>query len=641
MHIYQLLYFILALLGLGLLIFVHELGHYFVAKKCGMRIQVFSIGFGKPFYSWTRNGVKWQLCYVILGGYVKIAGMQKENNIPPHKVKDGYYGKKPAARIAVAFAGPLVNIVFAFVLFCVIFFVGGRIKPFQEHTQLIGQLDPSSELHEKGIRAGDQITSFNGKPYGGVKDLQYVMIKKPSLPVNVQGEQIDYFNDQRKPYNYNVTPYPDPRAFDKDIFTIGLLAPGGYLIYNADKQAMPEGSPMLASGIQSGDRIIWTNGRLMFSSSEFVAAVNEPFATLAVQRGSENKLIRMRLFSVRQLRASSSFRGELDDWHHSAGVQANFNDAAFIPYEVSGNATVERGLSYIDDSAALQSMWLDGETLQPGDRILAVNGMPVSSSVDLMGALQKRETQVIVQRGDSLSPINWKVADSQFEHSINTQDLDQMVRTLARGERLAQVGNLHLLNPVQPVPRKDFPVSEGQKMRIAKAQGAQEQKIGEIEDEARKEQAMRLHESRKNRLMLGIPLLDHAVVYNPNPWTLFKDTLSDIWQMLIGLFSGAIGPKWVAGPVGIMQVLHRSWGVGLGEALFWLGVISLNLGILNLLPIPPFDGGHIVFSAIEAFTGKRISQKVMDRIALAFLILIACFALYITFQDVLRLIGIV
>jgi regulator of sigma E protease len=75
----SILYLALAILGLGFLIFIHELGHYIVARREGMRVEVFAIGFGKPIYSWMFQGVKWQICMLPFGGYVKIAGMQKES----------------------------------------------------------------------------------------------------------------------------------------------------------------------------------------------------------------------------------------------------------------------------------------------------------------------------------------------------------------------------------------------------------------------------------------------------------------------------------------------------------------------------------------------------------------------------------
>src|SRR5579883_729580 len=126
----EMLYIFLALLGLGFLIFIHELGHYFVAKKVGMKVEAFSIGFGKPLYVWERNGVKWQFCVLPFGGYVRIAGMEKKGALEPHQIPEGFYGKKPKERIKVALAGPLVNLVFALFMFTLIWAFGGRTKPF-------------------------------------------------------------------------------------------------------------------------------------------------------------------------------------------------------------------------------------------------------------------------------------------------------------------------------------------------------------------------------------------------------------------------------------------------------------------------------------------------------------------------------
>src|SRR3989304_1476244 len=95
-------YFILALIGLGFLIFIHELGHYFMARRVGMAVEVFSIGFGKPVYTWKWGGVKWQICVLPVGGYVRIKGMEtKKKRVDLYKITDGYFGKKPLDRIKV------------------------------------------------------------------------------------------------------------------------------------------------------------------------------------------------------------------------------------------------------------------------------------------------------------------------------------------------------------------------------------------------------------------------------------------------------------------------------------------------------------------------------------------------------------
>jgi regulator of sigma E protease len=149
--IVNILYILLTFLGLGFLIFIHELGHYFAAKKVGMKIEVFSIGFGKPIYSFKRNGVKWQICMLPFGGFVKIAGMEKEGDIEPSQIKDGFFGQKPFSRIKVSLAGPLVNLVFAFLAFSIIWTCGGRKKNFSEYTKKIGFVEQQSNLYfEKG-----------------------------------------------------------------------------------------------------------------------------------------------------------------------------------------------------------------------------------------------------------------------------------------------------------------------------------------------------------------------------------------------------------------------------------------------------------------------------------------------------------
>ncbi len=136
-------YAILALVGLGVLIFVHELAHYFMALRVGMKVEVFSIGFGKPLIVWKWQGVKWQLAMLPFGGYVRIAGMETKGGVEPYKISGGFFAKTPFARIQVALAGPVANLVLGFLIFTLIWTCGGRIKSFSEHTNIVGWVDPS------------------------------------------------------------------------------------------------------------------------------------------------------------------------------------------------------------------------------------------------------------------------------------------------------------------------------------------------------------------------------------------------------------------------------------------------------------------------------------------------------------------
>ena len=275
------LYIVLAIIGLGFLVFIHELGHYWVARRKGMRIEAFAIGFGKPIISWVRDGVRWQICMLPFGGYVKIAGMQKEGNLEPSEIPDGFYGKKPWARIQVAFAGPLVNIVFALVVFCVLWFSGGRDKQFTEFTHRIGWVDPKSMLYEYGVRPGDVIEKYDGRAFGGFKDLLISSIMKGDT-AQIEGTKINYLTGEKYPYNYTLETYQNPEFYGKEkLKTIGVLSPARYMIYDGSNLM---NGPMQTSWIQPKDRVLWVDGEVVFSHQQLSALTNESAAFLTVKR---------------------------------------------------------------------------------------------------------------------------------------------------------------------------------------------------------------------------------------------------------------------------------------------------------------------------------------------------------------------
>ncbi len=178
--LFNIIYLLLALLGIGFLIFIHELGHYFMARKVGIKVEAFAIGFGKSIVEWERDGVKWKIGWLPFGGYVKMAGMEKQGPIEPSQIEDGFFGKKPWDRIKVAFMGPLVNIVFAFVAFSLIWMTGGREKPFTEFTKYIGWVQKDSALYKEEIRPGDEITKLNDRPFRGFNNfLESAALPRP------------------------------------------------------------------------------------------------------------------------------------------------------------------------------------------------------------------------------------------------------------------------------------------------------------------------------------------------------------------------------------------------------------------------------------------------------------------------------
>ena len=137
-------------------------------------------------------------------------------------------------------------------------------------------------------------------------------------------------------------------------------------------------------------------------------------------------------------------------------------------------------------------------------------------------------------------------------------------------------------------------------------------------------------------LFSGLTLKDQKVVYNPGPFAQAKDVLNDIIFSLKGVLSGSISPKHMSGPIGMIKIVHDGSKSSVLTGLYWLGMISLNLGFMNLLPIPVLDGGHICFTMYEVITKRRIKAKMMQKMVVPFVALIIFFFAYVTFYDVIK-----
>ncbi len=636
----SILYAILAILGLGFLVFIHELGHFWVARRKGMRVEAFAIGFGKPLYTWEHNGVKWHICCLPFGGYVKIAGMQKEKGLEPYEIEDGFFGKPPWQRIQVALAGPLVNIVFALLVFSIIWLTGGRDKSFSEFTHRIGWVDPKSALYQNGVRPGDVIQKYDGRVFHGFKDLLTTSLMDDD-ETRIQGYKVDYTNGQESQYDYTLKTYEDPRSIKDKFLTIGVLSPAQYLIYDPGAAQIP-GLPIGQSGIQPMDRLIWVDGEIIFSVKQLASIINESTAFLTVRRGKEVFQTKVPRIHLDDLKMSSIERAEIDDWQHETGLKGRLQDLYFIPYNLSPTGQVESRIHFIDEQDQIQAFQQCQRCayfnpLEEGDQILAIDGTSVQSSYEILQQLQTRHVLVIAERNpEAVQKISWKKADEQFD-DFGTADVTSLVSSIGTNHPLSSAGTLHLLQPIVPQSLVELPLSPVQKTQLAQEFAASKKEIESIRDpQKRSEQQSELEKSQK-KLVLGIPLKDREVRYNPSPLQQFFNVFEDTWRTLAGLVSGVLNPKYVSGPVGIIHVVHNSWMVGAKEALFWMAVISLNLGIINLLPIPVLDGGHIMFSLVEIVTKRPLKSKTMERLIIPFIGLLVALFIYITYQDITRL----
>jgi regulator of sigma E protease len=646
--IQSLIHLLLALLGLGVLIFIHELGHYWMARRKGMKVEAFSIGFGKPLYVWEHQGVKWQFCMLPFGGYVRIAGMEKQGSIDPHDVPDGYFGKSPWARIQVALAGPIVNMLFAFLIFCLLWAMGGRMKSFSEYTHKIGWTEPSSEIYSAGVRPGDEIEKLNDASFQGFNSFLYAAIFDKQDPT-ISGTKIDYYTQKTDPFSFTFKE-PGLTGVSRAYAIREELQPAQYLIYysrNADgsNNGLMEGAPMKLSGVQDGDRLVWADGELIFSRSQLITTINESKALLTIKRGDQIFLARVPRLKISDLRFNSASQAELSDWQHAAALNEKMPTLFFIPYNLTAQCEVEAPVSYLNDEAKEQLPIPAARshlemTLHAGDKILAVDGISVNNASELLTHLQERKIQMIVRSEGKLPLISWKQADSSYFSDMDWQALQQMIASIGTAQPLSKQGTLRMLNPVSPKPFKDFPFEQKTRAKLNADYKAHKLAIDAIEDPQERAQKLQLLNEQQNRLMVGISFQDRLVRYNPSPIAQFVGVFHEVRKTLFALFSGAMSPKSLAGPIGIVQVMHYTWMVGIKEALYWLGFVSLNLGIVNLLPIPVLDGGHICFSLYEWITRKRISPKAMERMLLPFVILIIGLFIYMTYHDLMRLLGI-
>lgn len=636
MMIQNVLYILLAILGLSVLIFIHELGHYFMAKRVGMRIETFSIGFGKPIFSWYKNNVKWQIGMLPFGGFVKIAGMQKEDGLDPHEIKDGFFGKKPKDRIKVAIMGPLVNLAFAFLIFSFIWFSGGRNKPFSEFTKKIGYADPKSVLYDHNVRPGDEIIQYNKRPYTGFKDILYTSVLN-GKSIEIQGYNINYFNNKKVPYEYTLKPYHDALT-GKEISTIGVIAPASYLIFNENQNKQNFSPIVKGSEIQDNDRILWANGEIVFSSLHLRAILNENAVFLTFQRDSKIFHNKINLLKLSDLKTASSFKNEIDDWKYLENIKTKNEELNVIPYLFNEEAVIEKPLIYIDETGYEfpNSRNMYNVPLKKGDKILAVGGIKIKKASQLLKQLQSPNVVLIVQKNPSIfQKISYKETDQNFNNNLDIEGLKKIAPTIGTQKEITYTKNLRLLKPIEPIT-----IAEMAKINPIYGKGYFESKkqIEKIKEPEEKTEALKFFEKKSQEKILGVFFKDKIVKYNPNPVKMFVDVFKEVFRTLIALVSGYLSPKHLAGPIGIVQVVKTSWAFGYLEAFYWIAFISLNLGILNLLPIPIFDGGHIIFSLIEMIIRRPIKIKIMERIIIPFVVLLIGFFIFITYHDILRLV---
>ncbi|NGX31365.1 MAG: putative zinc metalloprotease [Chlamydiae bacterium] len=627
----NLLYILLALFGFGMLIFLHELGHYVVAKWQGMTIDTFSIGFGRPILKWKVGGTSWQLGWIPFGGYVKIKGMENEGKKQAHEIEGGYFQKSPLSRIKVALAGPIVNFALALFFFTIIWASGGREMPFQDSTQIVGFVEPKSKLYELGIRSGDVITTVNGQKFTSFQDLISASVMNPD-GVNIQGYSLNAQNEKVS-FDYTYKVEIDPDQMDKTRKNIQTILPASYLIYDAKNISFPmDDLPIANSGIQDQDRILWVDGSVIYSLSQLHAILRESASVLTIQRNGHTFVVKVPRAHLTEFYLQDREKNELEDWAYELKVEKDAEELFFMPYMVSMSGVVESTLEFIEEKPFL----MDEKSLQIGDRIIAVDGKKVTTAYDIFKALQSHEHLMIVQRNPKLLQIAQSTGqDEVFETLLQKSVLIDFANHVGSNSSSSQK-DLYLLKPTQALSMEQM-MEKSSTMALTLEE--QKAKILQISNQEKRQTLIKAFNTQLQQPFLGLSLKDRQVTYNPNPFASFGKVYTETIRTIQALIQGNTSPKWLSGPLGIFQVMHTGFSISLKQGLFWLAAISLNLAILNLLPIPPLDGGHVVFYTYELITRKRVSMKTMNRVTIPFMILFIMLFVFTTFQDLSRFFG--
>ncbi|QXI29691.1 sigma E protease regulator RseP [Pseudomonas vanderleydeniana] len=241
------------LVALGVLVTFHEFGHFWVARRCGVKVLRFSVGFGTPLLRWhDRRGTEFVVAAIPLGGYVKMLD-EREAPVAPHELDQAFNRKSVRQRIAIVAAGPIANFLLAITFFWVLAMLGS-----QQVRPVIGAVESGSIAEKAGLAAGQEIVSIDGEPTSGWSAVNLQLVRRLGesgtlrLQVREAGSSVDSPRELALDRWLQGADEPDP------IKSLGIR-PWRPALPPLLAELDPKG-PAQAAGLKTGDRLLSLNG---------------------------------------------------------------------------------------------------------------------------------------------------------------------------------------------------------------------------------------------------------------------------------------------------------------------------------------------------------------------------------------------
>lgn len=592
--------------GIGLVIFVHEGGHYLAARLCRVRVDVFSLGFGPRIFGWRRGGTLYQIALVPFGGYVKMAGEELGGDRDRVPRPDELSAKSPLQRLFIYSGGVLMNVVFALVVFPLTLLAG-----VPSLTPLIGEPLKGSPAWRARLEAGTQFLTINEKP---LHDFTYIPEE-----IALSGDGPARIKVLRPGAEASETVAIRPQYSEKE----GLYRIGVDLGWDpALRMIVAKGSPAAEAGLMDEDRLLGVAGQpgALGPARQLLEAlaIGGPI-TLQVARGTEalEFTITPRPAEVKRV---------------ILGLQPG---GLVIRAVRTGALAAELGF-------------------EEGDVLLAIGGRRVYTPLELLPAMLASSgptTFELLRDGHPRSIEAPALAESQtvallddlaIESDFESQVLSIVPGSAAEeagvlpGDRLDRLDGDSIVNYEQFFERTQSARKHGQPVELevlrARPDGTSENLSFAItpRDVPAMEYGLGL---RRPEYVWRVPKITAAIAAGYSASLRFTRT---VWLTLRKMGSGEVSSKNMGGIITIGLVSHTVALEGWAKFFFFLCILSINLAILNVLPIPVLDGGHLFFVLIEMIKGSPVSERTLGYSQIVGLVLIVSLMVYVTYNDVMR-----